>query len=254
MNKELIAKRFASAASTYQKEAKAQREIAQRLIEKLRPITHAHPPKRILEVGCGTGHLSEMLYTEFVPDSLYLNDLCEEMRPTLATLTDKKGVEFAAYDADSPLTELPENLDLVASASAVQWFEDLPEFLLRVSKSLKDGGIVAISTFSADNLKEVATTSGAMLRYHTEEELIQMAEDCGYTVLHTATEEIVHYFDTPADVLRHLKRTGVNALSTPNWTKHTLQEFSEKYIERFQTAEGVSLTYTPFFLILGFRC
>ncbi|MFI3287431.1 MAG: malonyl-ACP O-methyltransferase BioC [Rikenellaceae bacterium] len=251
MDKELIALRFAKAASTYQSESMVQRQIAQRLIEELLAFVGGCMPQRILEVGCGTGHLSHRLYEEFSPDALYLNDLCEEMGATLSSLTEREGVEFAAYDADNSEAALPSGLDLVASSSAIQWFEDLEGFFRRAAESLKSGGFMALSTFGGDNLFEVTTLSGVGLDYPQREEIEKLAEK-EFEVLYSREQHITLHFDSPSSVLRHLKLTGVNSVEATSWTRGRLTEFLRDYSLRFplESGGGVSLTYNPIYLIL----
>ena len=57
------------------------------------------------------------------------------------------------------------------------------------------------------------------------------------------------HFPTPADVLRHLKRTGVNGLSRRKWTRKDLSDFCRTYSELFGTAGGCTLTYHPVFVL-----
>ena len=51
------------------------------------------------------------------------------------------------------------------------------------------------------------------------------------------------WFADPRDVLRHLRRTGVNAAASQIWTRAKLNAFCERYADRFATPRGVPLTY-----------
>ena len=61
------------------------------------------------------------------------------------------------------------------------------------------------------------------------------------------TTEILE-FETPKDVLKHIKNTGVNALSDTRWTKSDLINFEEKY--PINANGKYSLTYQPIYIKL----
>ena len=62
-------------------------------------------------------------------------------------------------------------------------------------------------------------------------------------------EELRYEFDTPLDVLHHLKDTGVTATNTDPWTPAQLRRFCQAYTARYQDTEGkVPLTYHPLYV------
>ena len=57
------------------------------------------------------------------------------------------------------------------------------------------------------------------------------------------------WFDTPMEVLRHMRYTGVNALTGGTWTRADIREFESKY-QAFKGEKGYPLTYHPVLLVL----
>ena len=57
------------------------------------------------------------------------------------------------------------------------------------------------------------------------------------------------YFPSPKDVLLHLKRSGVNGITSEKWTKSDLLYFTNQYNKLFKSDYGVSLTYHPIYII-----
>jgi malonyl-CoA O-methyltransferase len=53
-------------------------------------------------------------------------------------------------------------------------------------------------------------------------------------------------FNSPKEVLKHIKNTGVNALSQTIWTKSDLINFEKNYPQTNQ--EKFSLTYNPVYI------
>ena len=66
MDKQLIARRFAKARNTYSQAAKAQRQVAEKMLH-LVSQAHPLPPQRVVEIGCGTGLYSQLLLQAFHP-------------------------------------------------------------------------------------------------------------------------------------------------------------------------------------------
>ncbi len=247
MDKTLLKNRFAKAAHTYQANALAQERISLRMIELLKEHTHGVFP-RIYEFGCGTGFYSRQLERTFAPEQLILNDLCQEMQCSCQEwIADNKKIRFTVGDAEN--MTLPTQLNLLTSCSTMQWFHAPIDFLKRSQSALVENGIVAISTFGTNNLKEIYALTKTGLTYLSKEEWVENLGEA-YQIVHAEEEEFSLPFRQPIDVLYHLKRTGVNGIANHRFTKPTLQQFIRDY-EAFKTTDGsYRLTYHPIYLVL----
>ena len=58
------------------------------------------------------------------------------------------------------------------------------------------------------------------------------------------------YFDSPIDIIKHFKQTGVNAVAPVKFTKTTLKEFEIKYKKLFVEDEKCYITYNPIYVVL----
>lgn len=244
----LLINRFARAMATYEREAVVQRQAAERLAELLGEHCHRLAP-RILEIGCGTGVLSRLLMRRFAPSELVLNDLCPDMAICFANVPRTR---FLPGDART--LAWPGTFDLVASASAVQWFGDLGAFAERCAACLTPGGLLAVSGFGPETLRETAALTGRALDYPTPAHF-EATLAARFTPL--ACEHACHTLRFPDAyaVLRHLKATGVTATGQDRapWTRGRLEAFAAAYAERFPAPEGgVTLTYETC-LFLGCR-
>ena len=61
------------------------------------------------------------------------------------------------------------------------------------------------------------------------------------------TEELL--FNSPVEVLKHMRLTGVNAISESSWTKRDLNKFCKSY-ENFMQNNKYILTYNPYYIVL----
>ncbi len=203
IDKKLVASRFAASASTYDSAAIVQRSMAERLWSLVEPHV-SDSAGSLLEIGYGTGLLT----------SLY-RDLFSGKKVTLWDLAPQKveiDAEIVEGDAETMIRDVAdETFDVILSAATVQWFNNLPRFVAAAASKLKPGGLMALSTFGPLNMTEISTLTGMPLRYYTLDELKGMAP--GFCAVLAAEEEKeVIDFDSPREVMMHLRSTGVNAL------------------------------------------
>ena len=78
INKEKVRKHFRRSMGSYDENARVQRAVVGRLC----PMAVAaveRMPRKILEVGCGTGLLTVLLRQAFPGSELHVNDLVEDL-------------------------------------------------------------------------------------------------------------------------------------------------------------------------------
>lgn len=261
MDKRLIAERFTKARGTYDREARVQQQVAEKMMRLVLQHSGTHPDRfrRIVEFGCGTGSYSAILLRTLKPDTLLLNDLCPEMEECVEnllveSLISERGqtachglVRFVAGDAEE--LEFPSGTDLMTSCSTLQWFNDPAAFFARSHRFLKPGGILAFTTFGPSNMHEIRSLTGHGLDYLPLDEVRRLVA-LHFDVRYAAEEVVSLPFANPTAVLRHLKLTGVTGTEKRTWTRRRLQAFSEDYTRRFAQADGnVTLTYHPIYII-----
>lgn len=91
-------------------------------------------------------------------------------------------------------------------------------FYRPLQTGLKTNGLLAVATFGKDNLKEVRQITNIGLNYPTLSQWqAWLAKD--FELLWCEDFKVILDFDTPLDVLKHLKYTGVTATNQKNWTR-----------------------------------
>ena len=146
-----IRRAFDDAAETYDAAAPVQRVVAARLAERIARLPLPKRP-RILEIGCGTGFLTEALQAR-LPDAEWLvTDLSPRMLGACRARVGP-GVTFEVMDGERP-TVGDRRFDLICSSLAVQWFKDLGAGLAGLQELLAPGGWLAVSTLAEGTLHE----------------------------------------------------------------------------------------------------
>lgn len=247
MNKKAVRDGFTGCYGTYATEAVVQQGIAHRLAALLDEHIDA-VPSHAVEVGCGSGFLTQKVLERFPNAAWLLNDIAPSSKGYVAEAALRCNAVNATFElGDAEAIELPKGIDLFVSSSAVQWFTDLEGFLRRLSESMNEGGTVAISTFGPNNLTEVRELTGSGLSYLSHD-AFRAAVGRYFDVEECLEEQTAIYFDEPVEVLRHIKQTGVNGAFRQCWTKGKLARFTEGY-EKFRTTGGYPLTYHPMYVV-----
>jgi malonyl-CoA O-methyltransferase len=246
-DKRKIRQRFARAAATYDRQAMVQQGVAARLLRLLARHMET-PPRRVLEIGCGTGILTAGLTRQYpgITD-LYANDLVPQFEPLVSSrVPPEMHLEFLGGDIET--MALPDSLDLVISTSTLHWLENLPDLLNRLHARMARPATLCFSIYGPGNLRELREITGIGLDYRSLAELRQMVGQ-RFTVVSCEEELITHHCPDPLTLLQHLRQTGVNALATEPWSRPRLGDFIRQYERRFGRREGVGLTYHPVYCL-----
>lgn len=248
MDKELIRNRFYKSLPTYDANAVVQSHIAHRLADLIVSYSRV-PVDHCLEIGCGTGLLTRALAARLQVNRFTLNDICDRVQEYYDSLRSTSTLEFMIGDAEC-MNFSNAQYQLIASASALQWFEHPIRFIRRCMSSLVPQGLIAVSTFGPDNMREVTRFTGVTLPYPDLDTLrAELSRD--FDLIHLDHECIELKFDAPMEVLWHLKNTGVTGIRDYSWTKSRLAEFSHYYTQHYRLGNGqVKLTYHPLYLII----
>lgn len=243
---ERIRERFGRATNSYDLHAEAQRQICAYLTELLTRYGRNHF-SRALEIGCGSGCLTQMLMRRCQVREWVLNDLCEDWRVPLEKRL--SSIPFHFWVGDAEKMAFPGPFGLIASASALQWMRDLPRFFHKLASLLSPDGVLLFNTFTPENLREVRMLTGEGLTY-PDTGCIREWLSADFRILQEEEQPIVLTFRHPLDVLRHLRYTGVTANAAHVWTRGRQLRFCQEYPARFPAAHGgVTLTYCPLYIV-----
>ncbi|MHB1094079.1 malonyl-ACP O-methyltransferase BioC [Thiobacillus sp.] len=163
-----IRRAFDHAAASYDVHAVLQREVCDRLLERLDFVKLQ--PKRVLDMGTGTGYGLAHLHARYPATELSALDIAPSMlkaartrmpQPTWAARAMSRLASVssqARHLVCADMERLPftsGSMDLVWSGLALQWARDLETTLKGVHRVLAPGGLLMFATFGPDTLKEL---------------------------------------------------------------------------------------------------
>jgi malonyl-CoA O-methyltransferase len=253
-DKELIKLRFEQAAITYEQQATIQVLVADRLLALLDAVAPGKQPTTALEIGCCTGLLTGRL-VDRMPSLTHLtaSDLVPAFSPWVQQKIGDHATQFSFLAGDIETLNLPQQYDLIISSSTLHWVHDLPTLVRKFRNHLHDNGLLAVSLYGIDNLREIRTVTGMGLQYRDLERLLAVFTR-DFEILASDESRETLWFPDPISVLRHLRSTGVNALGQRPWNRRELSAFNKEYADRFSGDHGVQITYHPMYLIGRPRC
>ncbi len=238
--KQAIARRFGQAASGYDRAASVQRVAADRLARRIL-ADGVKPRPRILEIGCGTGLLTEMMVSRLPEADWTITDLSIDMlrrcRARFASSPSASTMRFVAMDAEAPSTG--PGFDLIFAGLAMQWFEDPGAALRGLCALLNRNGLLAVSTLCAGSFtgwraaRASEAAAEAVPDYPSPQTLQAAWPDGGAG--HWQTETLLDHHHSGIDFLRGLRAIGADLPSSdatplePSAMRRVLRRFEAEH-------------------------
>jgi malonyl-CoA O-methyltransferase len=148
-----IAARFSRASESYADSADIQREV----VDDLMGWLPDSGPVRILEIGCGTGLLTERLLERHPQATIDAVDVAEGMiehcRARFDPVERLRWLTCDVLDFESEV-----KYDLIVSSSALHWVQDLPFLFYRLRGLLAERGELFFSVMLKNTFHELRTS------------------------------------------------------------------------------------------------
>ncbi len=153
IDKDRARRAFERAAPGYDRAAVLQREIADRLLGRLDYVRLA--PRRVLDLGCGTGYAAAVLLRRYRQARVFALDFA----PAMLKETRRRGTWLRRpLCLCGDLEHLPladGAADLIVSNTTLQWCNDPDAVFNECLRVLSPGGLFMFTTFGPDTLKEL---------------------------------------------------------------------------------------------------
>lgn len=239
-----VAASFGRAARHYARHAHVQREIAASFFDWFEPLLAGHPVGCGLEIGCGTGYLTDKLWQRWPRADWAISDVSAEMvehcRRSLAG--PKRPPHTRFFVADGQAVQLQDNsLDLIASSLAFQWMTNLPDSVNRLMRALRPGGWLVFSTLGAGSFATVRDyLSQPFQGYPGLSDLKQQLAIHGQSGC-ISQQQFVDTMPGLLPFLRHLKRIGAG--SVPEHRSVSVSGLRQAIRQSGDLADGLPVEY-----------
>ena len=217
-----VKNQFSKYANEYNSHNVIQQIAAKSLIRELKS-----KPKRILELGCGSGQVYSCIDWELD----YYKAI--DFSPSMCELHPKaKNIEVKCFDFDS--NEFFEdikndNFDLVLSSSALQWSKDLSRIIEALSNVSKEINAVLFTSNTFKKIQKITNTISPILSEDVIKEVFSKYFSCEFETIMYKLE-----FDNKKDLFDYIKKSGVsggNSVLGFSNAKKLYKEYDLNYLE-----------------------
>ncbi|MBW4464791.1 MAG: methyltransferase domain-containing protein [Pegethrix bostrychoides GSE-TBD4-15B] len=213
--KQRIARQFGQSAPAYNANAKLQYQGAQHLLELIQTYQNSLPSGDILEIGCGTGFITQGLIQCFADRSLEITDLSPDMlkfcqRNLVTSPEQASRISFYQLDAE---VETSKQYASIISGFTTQWFRELYQTISLLLSQLHINGILFLSFPGSQSFPEWRAICNQLNLPFTANPLpdleLLLAEMIHpLRILHLETDYQITHHTSAADFFRELKAIG----------------------------------------------
>lgn len=136
-------------ARTYDRTSEPQQAWASQVLARLEGIA---PDATVLDVGCGTGRVTESLLTLVPRGRVWAIDQSRDMVALARTLL---GDRARVWRQDVLDLELDEPVDAIVSTATLHWVPDHDRLWLRLASAMRPGGVLEVQCGGEGNIDRV---------------------------------------------------------------------------------------------------
>lgn len=257
LNKAAVARAFGRAAASYDAAAHLQRAVCRQLLAQSEQLPTA--PRRILDLGSGTGYGSALLRKRFPDAEIIALDIAPQMLQFARTERPQADAYVAADAEQLPLAD--DCIDLVFSSFALQWCYRLPQLFAEIRRVMAPGADALISTLGPDTLRELKQSWAVVddrvhvNRFLSADDWFGAAQQAGLEGDLRCEERVLH-FDSVTGLMRELKSIGAQNVNRGAGKgmlgRAGLQRLAQAY-ETYRVDAGLPASYEVIYLRLAKR-
>jgi malonyl-CoA O-methyltransferase len=216
-----VKNQFSKYANEYKNHNIIQQIVAKSLVRELK-----FQPKRILELGCGSGqvfnHISwEVEFYKAIDASA---SMCE-LHPKSVNIE----VKCLNFDTQDFINEIRnDSYDIVLSSSALQWSNDLSKIVQHLSYITKEINAVLFTSNTFKTIQEITKTKSPILDEDSIKEAFLKFFNCEFETILYKLE-----FDNKKDLFDYIKKSGVSGEKSLSYSdsKKLYKEYPYNYLE-----------------------
>lgn len=217
-----VKNQFSKYAKQYKNHNIIQQIVAKSLVRELKG-----QPKRILELGCGSGQVFNHIDwdIEYYKAIDFSSSMCE-----LHPKADNIEVKCYDFDTQAFLDEIKDNnYDVVLSSSALQWSKDLSKIVKHLSYITNEINAVLFTSNTFKTIQEISDRKSPILDEDSIKKAFSKHFECEFETIQYKLE-----FDNKKDLFDYIKKSGVSGGSASldfKIAKRLFKEYKLNYLE-----------------------
>lgn len=256
IDKQQVKLHFSKNASNYNEYAHVQKKMRDILIDFMLQSSKDHNKiKNILEIGCGTGYVTQALTELFPSAHITAVDIAPGMINEAKPKFKNNSVDFICSDIEK--MDLTNTYDIIISNATFQWFNHMPQTIKKLYDALNSNAVLCFSIFGKytfhelnqcfNEIKELMSIKESISSgqsFYNLNELDILCKDAVRNKINNneivvQSKEIFEYeyFDNCKDFFNSIKKIGANnsnkggRCTSPTFIKKVIELYNESYIE-----------------------
>ena len=231
---------FSKYATKYEKHAHLQSEMG----DHLALLLPNEIPKRVLEIGCGTGIFTKHLLTHPLK-RIIINDISVEMINFLKSkLILPSCSKIIVGDAENIKFDC---VDMITANAVFQWFRSPSKTLRKLRSYISSEGKLIFSTFGPQTLIELRQISSidspALLTpFEQWETWLKTAE---FTIDSSSKKIHKIYYSNTLELLKNLQQLGTSPITMTQ--SGSLRRIIKEYDKNYASSKGVYATWEVYY-------
>jgi malonyl-CoA O-methyltransferase len=225
--KQNIRNSFGKNVDGYVAHGNVQKKVARILFDQVREQADAHDIKRVVELGCGTGFLSEYVVNYFKDAQHFVSDLSCKMAKRCRTNLFNIRANYFVCDGEELPFEKNFRTNLLVANMALHWFQKFETSIQNLSKitDMFAFSIPVQGTFKAwTQAHETLGIRNRMIPFLSISELETILSKIKPKKLSIKVVRLLHPANSTLAFLRHLKVIGASTNTDPTMPPYTTTE------------------------------
>jgi malonyl-CoA O-methyltransferase len=216
-----VQNQFSKYANEYGKYNIIQQIVSKALVRDIKT-----KPKKILELGCGSGQVISNINWKFdyYKATDFSNTMCK-IHPKSNNLD----IFCLDFDSDEFYNNIKdEQYDMVLSSSAMQWSKNLDLLVSRLSNVSKEINAVLFTSNTFKSIRNITNSASPILDINTIKKAFEKYCDCEFEVIKYDLE-----FNSKKEMFKYIKNSGVSGDSSLSYkdAKYLYKNYNLSYIE-----------------------
>jgi malonyl-CoA O-methyltransferase len=256
LDKGKIKQAFTEAAQRYDAFAGLQRQVGDTLLKKYPLQTQSG---MVMDLGCGTGYLSQKMAAQSAKHSLLAVDIALPMLQACRQKNKISPVAYVCADAES-LAFSAQSMQQIYSNLAVQWCQNLDAVFAHCQRILKPDGQLVFSTFGPATLQELKTAWAAVDDYaHVNSfycplQIVEFLQVSGFVSIDYECINYQSVYPSVLALMQELKAIGAHNVNSGRNRRPTSRSQLQQMVASYEStmmADTVLATYQIIFVRAG---